>query len=73
MQAREFLVLHTRGVASVKARGCAHALQKCFVPGGYREVIAVIDAAYVERGENSRPSGWAPFTAFIVQPVPRKS
>ena len=55
------------------SNGCAHALQKCFVPGGYREALAVIDAAYVERGENSRPSGWAPFTAFIAQPVPRKS
>ena len=70
MAKRDFIVLHTHGADRVTARSAGEAVSKCYVPGGFREVRGVVEAAYVANAQNSEPrSPGAAFIAFIGTPA----
>ena len=72
METRTFIILHDRGALCVKALSATKALQHGYVPGGYRAVLGVIDAAFVTGTHNARElHRGSPFLAFIGQPAGR--
>lgn len=70
MEAREFIILHHRGAVCVKAHSAAKALQNSCVPGGFRSVLAVIEAGLAVGTANTEPKqSGAPFLAIIGKPA----
>ena len=65
---KSFLILHSLGADQVDAHTASEALKKAFVPRGFRDALAVIDAAYVANAREFAGLG-APFVGFVGQPV----
>ncbi len=64
---REFVVIHRRGSEFTRGRTATEALGRTFIPGGFRETLAIIETDLL--GAARRPHGHtAPFFALVAPP-----